>query len=90
MQYAIFCRHYFLIFTHLYPNLFIMILFWYSVILFVTTLALNLYLLWGFKQIKQVSRQPPMNDPPPLAIIIPVRNEEEDLEKALQSVCHIL
>lgn len=89
MQYAIFCCYYFLIFTHLYPNLFIMILFWYSIILFVTTLALNFYLLIGFKQIKQVSRQPIMDNPPPLAIIIPVRNEEEDLEKALQSVCHI-
>jgi len=30
-----------------------------------------------------------MDNPPPLAIIIAVRNEEEDLEKALQSVCHI-
>ncbi|GGB18617.1 MULTISPECIES: glycosyltransferase [Mucilaginibacter] len=66
-----------------------MILFWYSVILFVSTLALNFYLLIGFKQIKQVSRQPVMDNPPPLAIIIAVRNEEEDLEKALQSVCHI-
>jgi glycosyltransferase involved in cell wall biosynthesis len=89
MQYAIFRCYYFLIFIHLYPNLFIMILFWYSVILFVTTLALNFYLLIGFKQIKQVSRQPIMDNPPPLAIIIAVRNEEEDLEKALQSVCHI-
>jgi cellulose synthase/poly-beta-1,6-N-acetylglucosamine synthase-like glycosyltransferase len=89
MQYAIFRCYYFLIFTHLYPNLFIMILFWYSVILFVTTLALNFYLLIGFKKIKQVSRQPIMDNPPPLAIIIAVRNEEEDLEKAMQSVCHI-
>jgi len=30
-----------------------------------------------------------MDNPPSLSIIIPVRNEEEDLEKALQSVCHI-
>lgn len=66
-----------------------MILFWYSVILFVTTLALNFYLLNGLKQIKHVSRQPTIVNPPPLAIIIAVRNEEEDLEKALQSVCHI-
>ncbi|QEM11539.1 MULTISPECIES: glycosyltransferase [Mucilaginibacter] len=66
-----------------------MILFWYSVILFVTTLGLNFYLLWGFSQIKQVSQQPLMDNPPSLSIIIPVRNEEEDLEKALQSVCHI-
>ncbi|UOE47557.1 glycosyltransferase family 2 protein [Mucilaginibacter sp. SMC90] len=66
-----------------------MILFWYSVIIFVITLALNFYLLWGFKQIKQVSRQPLMDDLPSLVIIIPVRNEEADLEKALQSVCHI-
>ncbi|AYL94135.1 glycosyltransferase [Mucilaginibacter celer] len=66
-----------------------MILFWYSVILFVITIALNFYLLIGFKQIKQVSRQPLSDNPPPLAIIIAVRNEEEDLEKALQSLCHI-
>jgi glycosyltransferase involved in cell wall biosynthesis len=66
-----------------------MILFWYSVILFVITIALNFYLLIGFKQIKQVSRQPLCVNPPPLAIIIAVRNEEEDLEKALQSVCNI-
>ena len=66
-----------------------MILFWYSVILFVTTIALNIYLLIGFKQIKQVSRQPTVTNPPPLVIIIAMRNEEEDLEKALQSVCNI-
>lgn len=53
------------------------------------TLALNFYLLNGLKQIKQVSQQPLMANPPPLAIIIAVRNEEEDLEKALQSVCRI-
>jgi cellulose synthase/poly-beta-1,6-N-acetylglucosamine synthase-like glycosyltransferase len=66
-----------------------MILFWYSVILFVITIALNFYLLIGFKQIKQVSRLPLTDNPPPLAIIIAVRNEEEDLEKALESVCNI-
>jgi cellulose synthase/poly-beta-1,6-N-acetylglucosamine synthase-like glycosyltransferase len=57
--------------------------------LFVITIALNFYLLIGFKQIKQVSRLPLTDNPPPLAIIIAVRNEEEDLEKALESVCNI-
>ena len=66
-----------------------MILFWFGVIMFVITIALNFYLLIGFKQIKQVSRQPLIANPPPLAIIIAMRNEEEDLEKALQSVCNI-
>ncbi|MEO3406644.1 glycosyltransferase family 2 protein [Mucilaginibacter sp. CAU 1740] len=66
-----------------------MILFWYSVIIFIVTIALNIYLLLGFKQIKQLSRLPLQATPPPLAIIIAMRNEEEDLEKALQSVCNI-
>jgi len=66
-----------------------MIIFWYGVIIFTITVALNFYLLIGFKQIKQLKRLPLLTDPPSLAIIIPVRDEEADLEKALQSVCHI-
>lgn len=66
-----------------------MVLFWYSVIIFVITIALNVYLLLGFKQIKQLSRLPLQATPPSLAIIIAMRNEEQDLEKALQSVCNI-
>jgi glycosyltransferase involved in cell wall biosynthesis len=47
------------------------------------------YLIAGLKKIKQISKLPVIDDEPAIAIIIAVRNEEQDLEKALLSVCHI-
>lgn len=48
-----------------------------------------IYLLVGFKKIKQLSEQKLVEHQPGVAIIIAVRNEEEDVEKALQSICNI-
>lgn len=66
-----------------------MVFFYCSLAICVITISLNFYLLIGYKKIKQLSRQPLIEEQPSLAIIIAVRNEEEDLEKALQSICHI-
>ena len=66
-----------------------MIFFYCSLIISLTTISLTIYLLLGFKRIRSVSEQPIIEDMPSLAIIIAVRNEEEDLANALQSVCNI-
>jgi glycosyltransferase involved in cell wall biosynthesis len=66
-----------------------MILLVYSIFASVLWIGLMAYLLIGLKQIKELKNQPIISSQPPLAIIIAVRNEEEDLEKALQSVCNI-
>jgi len=47
------------------------------------------YISIGLNSIKQLKNQPLANNQPPLAIVVAVRNEEEDLEKALQSLCNI-
>lgn len=52
-------------------------------------MAATLYLLCGLRQIKKLKDQPIIADEPALAIIVAVRNEEEDVEKALQSLCNI-
>jgi glycosyltransferase involved in cell wall biosynthesis len=61
----------------------------YSIMATIACVSVMIYLLWGFSQIKRLSNQPLTATQPSLAIIIPVRNEEEDLEIALQSVCNI-
>ena len=66
-----------------------MIFFYCCLIISVITIGLNVYLLMGYKKIKQLSKQPLISDQPAVAIIISVRNEEDDLEKALQSVCNM-
>ncbi|MEO6630158.1 MAG: glycosyltransferase family 2 protein [Mucilaginibacter sp.] len=66
-----------------------MVFFYCSLAICVITLFLNFYLILGFKKIKQLSRQPIIEPEVPLAIIIAVRNEEEDLEIALGSLCNI-
>jgi cellulose synthase/poly-beta-1,6-N-acetylglucosamine synthase-like glycosyltransferase len=50
---------------------------------------LIIYLLINIRRIKSLSKQPLIDKEPSVAIIIAVRNEEEDLEKALISVCKI-
>ncbi|MCR8556804.1 glycosyltransferase family 2 protein [Mucilaginibacter sp. BJC16-A38] len=66
-----------------------MVFFYYSLAICTITVFLNFHLLIGFKKIKQLSKQPLIEEPPSLAIIIAVSNEEDDLEKALQSICNI-
>lgn len=66
-----------------------MVLLIYSIISTITSIGIAIYLLWGFTKIKRLSKQPLTTVQPSLAIIIPVRNEVEDLEHALQSVCNI-
>lgn len=66
-----------------------MLFFYCSLAISLVTITLNIYLVVGFRKIRSVNEQPIIDDLPPVAIIIAVRNEEEDLAKALQSVCHI-
>jgi glycosyltransferase involved in cell wall biosynthesis len=66
-----------------------MILLWYSIIVSVIWIVLIVYLLINLFDIKQLKNQPIVANEPALAIIVAVRNEEEDLEKALKSLCNI-
>jgi cellulose synthase/poly-beta-1,6-N-acetylglucosamine synthase-like glycosyltransferase len=66
-----------------------MVFFYCSLAICTITVFLNFYLLIGFKKIRQLSKQPVIEKQPSLAIIIAVRNEEEDLAMALQSLCNI-
>lgn len=62
----------------------------YSVTITSVGVILILYVLVNLKLgIKQLKNQPIVANQPSLAIIVAVRNEEEDLEKALQSLCNI-
>jgi cellulose synthase/poly-beta-1,6-N-acetylglucosamine synthase-like glycosyltransferase len=66
-----------------------MIFLCYSIWVSFSWIGMIIYLLLNLKKIKQVKNQPLIETEPSLAIIIAVRNEEEDLENALQSVCNI-
>jgi cellulose synthase/poly-beta-1,6-N-acetylglucosamine synthase-like glycosyltransferase len=66
-----------------------MILYWYCVSAGILTIILNFYLLINYKKIKQLSSLPLITEQPSVVIIIAARNEEEDLEKTLQSICNI-
>lgn len=66
-----------------------MILLVYAVIISAIWIGLTAYLSIGLNSIEQLKAQPIIAVQPPLAIIVAVRNEEEDLEKALQSLCNI-
>src|SRR6201995_6017710 len=66
-----------------------MILTIYSIIATISWTGLSIYLFISLNQIKQLKAQPIITEQPALAIIVAVRNEEEDLEKALQSLCNI-
>ncbi|WP_299501950.1 glycosyltransferase family 2 protein [Mucilaginibacter sp.] len=61
----------------------------YSLFISIAWLLLIAYLLINFRKIKQLNVQPISNKEPALVIIIAVRNEEDDLAAALQSVCNI-
>ncbi|NCD68682.1 glycosyltransferase [Mucilaginibacter agri] len=66
-----------------------MTFFFYSVVITTWWLAITLYLLIKGKTIAFLKAQPLAGAQPSVAIIIAVRNEEDDLEKALQSVCNL-
>jgi cellulose synthase/poly-beta-1,6-N-acetylglucosamine synthase-like glycosyltransferase len=61
----------------------------YSVIAGVGWIGVITYLLIGFRKLKQLPDQNLADYQPGVAVIIAVRNEEEDVEKALQSICNI-
>ena len=61
----------------------------YSIFVSVTTVLMVVYLLAGFKKIRQIAQLSNIQNEPSVAIIVAVRNEEEDVEKALESVCNI-
>src|ERR1700754_4790938 len=66
-----------------------MIFLGYSIVVSFSWVGMIIYLLINLKKIEQVNKQPLIETEPSLAIIIAVRNEEDDLENALQSVCSI-
>jgi cellulose synthase/poly-beta-1,6-N-acetylglucosamine synthase-like glycosyltransferase len=66
-----------------------MILLVYSITITTIGVAMTLYILVNLHRIKKLKGQPIVTDEPALAIIVAVRNEEEDVEKALQSLCNI-
>jgi cellulose synthase/poly-beta-1,6-N-acetylglucosamine synthase-like glycosyltransferase len=68
-----------------------MILFWYAVLTTIFWIVISIYLQINRPKIKFLSELPdlPSNPEPAVAIIIAVRNEEADLQQALQSVCQL-
>ena len=66
-----------------------MIFFYYCLAISAITIGLNIYLLVGYKKIQQLSAQTIIDQEPSVAVIVAVRNEQDDLEKALQSVCNL-
>lgn len=66
-----------------------MIFFYCCLAICIITIGLNILLLFGYAKIQSVNAQPIIENEPSVAIIIPVCNEEEDLEQALQSVCNL-
>jgi len=66
-----------------------MILLCYSIVVSISWVGMLIYLLMNLKKIQQVKTEPLIEIQPSVAIIIAVRNEEDDLENALQSVCSI-
>jgi cellulose synthase/poly-beta-1,6-N-acetylglucosamine synthase-like glycosyltransferase len=66
-----------------------MIFLGYSILISSITILSTIYLLISYRGIQLLEVQPLITEQPSLIIIIAVRNEEEDLAKALQSVCNI-
>lgn len=61
----------------------------YGVLAGIGWVGVIIYVLVGFKKIKRLPDQEAPESKPAVAVIIAVRNEEEDVEKALQSICNI-
>ncbi|MES2376373.1 MAG: glycosyltransferase family 2 protein [Bacteroidota bacterium] len=66
-----------------------MILLVYSITITTIGVIMTLYVLVSMHHIKKLKDQPVVTNEPAVVIIVAVRNEEEDLEKALQSLCNI-
>ena len=66
-----------------------MIFFYCCLAISLITILLTIYLLVGLSKLQQLSKQPLIAEQPGVAVIVAVRNEEDDLEKALQSVCNM-
>lgn len=66
-----------------------MIFFYYCLLITLAWAGTIIYLLVNGKKMGYLSQQPAAEFEPAVAIIIAVRNEEADLEKALQSVCNL-
>jgi glycosyltransferase involved in cell wall biosynthesis len=66
-----------------------MIILVYSILVSINWIILVIYLLVNLYDIKQLKNQTIVTREPAVAIIVAVRNEEEDVEKALQSLCNI-
>jgi glycosyltransferase involved in cell wall biosynthesis len=66
-----------------------MVFFYCCLVISLITILSTIYLLAGYSTIRKLGAQPLLGDQPGLAIIVAVRNEEEDLEKALQSICSL-
>src|ERR1700743_946314 len=67
-----------------------MLFFDYSIATSIFWIIVITYVLIGGRKIKQLQLQPKIEASYPfVAIIIAVRNEEDDLETALQSICNI-
>jgi glycosyltransferase involved in cell wall biosynthesis len=66
-----------------------MVLYGYSIVASISWAIIIIYLLIGQKKIKALKDQPAIDTQPAVAVIIAVRNEEEDVEKALHSICNI-
>lgn len=61
----------------------------YNIIAGIGWIGVVVYVLIGFKKLSQLPNQAAAQSQPAIAIIVAVRNEEEDVEKALQSICNI-
>ena len=68
-----------------------MIIFWYGILTTIYWVGTSIYLFFNRGKIKFLSQVSTTNSlpEPPVVVIIPVRNEEADLAKALQSVCRL-
>lgn len=66
-----------------------MTFFYYSLFATLCWVGIIIYLLINGRKIGYLNLQPAAETEPSVAIIIAVRNEEADLEKALQSVCKL-
>jgi glycosyltransferase involved in cell wall biosynthesis len=65
-------------------------LFIYTCIIAVFWIVLCIYLMYNRRKIQSLNTLPPLkHDEPSVVIIIPVRNEEENIETALTSVCNL-
>lgn len=64
-------------------------IFVYSITITSIGIILISYVLVKLQSIKKLKNQPVISKEPSLVIIVAVRNEEEDVEKALQSLCNI-